>query len=346
MTTPTFTNIEKRAGVLDFLRRQLFEEPTLPHDVDLTGKTVVVTGSNTGIGFECARQLLDLGTSKLIMAVRNESKGQAARSALLSSHSSLPENSIEVWQLDLHSYDSITAFVERTKDLERLDIVILNAGISKQFFDLTPSTGHEETIQVNVISTALLAINLLPLLKLKNPPGQPGCLVIVSSDVASWAKFKERNSTPLLAALDKREAFSKIDRYPTSKLLAQLFVTELTRRVPSSVAVVTLPNPGWCYNTGLGHVSGGTIGERIVAIPRRILGRRPSVGARAVTDAAVHYGVEAHGQYSEDCKLQPKAPIFYKPEGDKLSKTLWDEVMAELSFAKVRDIIQELEKGN
>lgn len=101
MTSPIFVNIEKRAGLLSFLRRQLFEEPTLPRDVDLKGRTVVITGSNTGIGFECARQLLDLGTSKLIMAVHDESKEQKERSTLLSCGSSFQENSVEVWKLGM-----------------------------------------------------------------------------------------------------------------------------------------------------------------------------------------------------------------------------------------------------
>jgi FlaA1/EpsC-like NDP-sugar epimerase len=82
--TTTFNHPEKRAGVRAFLHRQLFVTPPLPHDVDLRGKTAIVTGSNAGIGLECARQLLDLGVSKLIIAVRNETKGEAARKNLLS----------------------------------------------------------------------------------------------------------------------------------------------------------------------------------------------------------------------------------------------------------------------
>ncbi|RYP48933.1 hypothetical protein DL768_005295 [Monosporascus sp. mg162] len=229
MAAPTFSNVDERAGLLSFLNRQLFEKPTLPQNVHLGRKTAIVTGSNTGIGLECARQLLDLGTSKLIIAVRDEFKGQAARANLLSGRSAHPDNTVEVWKLDLQSYDSITTFVERTKSLERLDIVVLNAGVMKQFFDLNPSTGHEETIQVNVLSTALLAILLLPVLKAKNSPDQPGRVAMVSSDGASWAKFGEKNSTPLLAALDEREAFDPVGRYSTSKLLNQLFVTELTK---------------------------------------------------------------------------------------------------------------------
>ncbi|KAI1260639.1 retinol dehydrogenase 12 [Xylariaceae sp. FL1019] len=343
MAAPTFTNVEKRATLSSFLHRQIFNTPTLPRNVDLTDKTVIVTGSNTGIGLECARQLLNLGLTKLIIAVRDQSKGERAKPVLSSGRS--PHNvTIEVWDLDLQSYDSITSFVDRAKNLERLDIVVLNAGISKQFFDLTPSTGHEETIQVNVISTVLLAILLLPIFKAKIWPGRPGRLVIVSSDTASWARFKKKSSPPLLPALDKPENFTNTDRYATSKLLGQLMVAELTKRTPSSVAIVTMPNPGWCYGTGLGHVPGGTWGDRIVSVPRRILGRHPSVGARVLTDAAVQHGAEAHGQYLEDCEIQPLAPLAYTSEGTRISEMLWQEIMRELSFAKVDNVLQELGK--
>ncbi|RYP62540.1 hypothetical protein DL769_007260 [Monosporascus sp. CRB-8-3] len=109
--------------------------------------------------------------------------------------------------------------MEGTKSLERLDIVVLNTSVWKQFFDVNQSTGHEEAIQSNVLSTTPLTILLVPVLKAKNSPDQPGRVTMVS-DVASRAKFK-KNSTPFLAALDKREALSRVDHYPTPKLLNQ-----------------------------------------------------------------------------------------------------------------------------
>ncbi|RYP29950.1 hypothetical protein DL767_006483 [Monosporascus sp. MG133] len=332
---------EKRATIARFLYRQFFVTPPLPHDVDLQGKTAMVTGSNTGLGLECARQLLDLGLSKLIIAVRDESKGHIARKGLLSGRK-LEDGAIEVWKLDLLSYDSIISLVERTKELHSLDIVVLNAGVMKKSYEVAASTGHEQTIQVNVLSTALLMILLLPILKTKTSAKDPGRIVVVSSDMASWAKFKERNTTPLLPAFDKPESFKLPDRYSTSRLLSQLFVTEIAKRVPSSVAIVTMPNPGLCYGTGLGRSPGGSAGDTIASFLKRIVGRSTAVGARAITDGAVNHGPEAHGQYLEDCRVQPKAPIVYKPEGDRLATLLWAEVMAELSFARVEDILQEL----
>lgn len=292
----------KNASIGRFFYRQLFLTPAIPHDMSLKGKTAIVTGSNTGIGLETARQLLDLGLSKLILAVRNESKGQRA-STKLSSGTNLEGGTIEVWQLDMLSYDSVVAFAERAKTLRRLDIAVLNAGIMKQIHDIAPSTGHEECIQVNFLSTALLTIILLPILKAKNTT-EPGHLVWVQSEVAAWTKFNEKDSMPLLPASDDPGNFDLFDRYGTSKLLGQLFVTELTKRVPSSVAIITIPSPGWCHGTNLGIVPGFHVAQLIVNGIKRILGRRVTFGARAVTDGAVQDS-DAHGQYLQECRIQP-----------------------------------------
>jgi len=343
---------EENATARRFFYRQFCLTPTLPHDVSLQGKTAIVTGANHGIGLETSRQLLDLGLSKLIIAVRNESKGKTARTNL-SQHRNLADDAIEVWKLDMLSYESIIAFVERVKTLERLDIAILNAGIMKQTYEVALSTGHEETIQVNYLSTALLAILLLPILKVKakakastnDAPNDTleAHLVWVQTEVASWAKFKEKDSAPLLAALDKPESFNVMDRYGSSKLLGQLFVTELAKRVPSSVAIITMPTPGWCHGTDLGVLPGFHILQTIVNCIKRIIGRKAEVGARVVTDASVHES-DAHGQYLQECNVQPKAAFVYKDDGGPVTQLLWKETMAELSFAGAEDIVRELSK--
>jgi NAD(P)-dependent dehydrogenase (short-subunit alcohol dehydrogenase family) len=297
---------KKRASQLAFLQRQLFRAPPVwtQKDVDLSGKTAIVTGSNTGLGFECSRQLLDLGLSKLILAVRSEDKGEEAKKALLVDRNSSKPPTIEVWKLDLSSYESITAFAERTKTLERLDITIHNAGLIKKTFNKNDSTGHEETVQVNYLALALFTLLLLPIIKEKNSPEQPGHLVLVSSDTAAWAAFKGKNSDPLFSGLDNSQIFDSRDQYATSKLLGQLFLTELVKRVPPSAAIINAPNPGLCKSS-LGREFDNPIERVLFSIFQLVLGRHGSVGARAFTDAAVKQGAESHGQYLEDGKVQP-----------------------------------------
>ncbi|KAL6862003.1 hypothetical protein J3F83DRAFT_746394 [Trichoderma novae-zelandiae] len=334
---------EKRASQLAFVQRQLFREPpaVTRDDADLSGKTAIVTGSNTGLGFDCSAQLLDLGLSRLILAVRSESKGEEAKKRLLEGRDSSSPPIIEVWKLDLSSYDSIVAFAERAKTLNRLDIAIHNAGLLKKSYEKNKSTGHEEMVQVNYLALALFTLLLLPVLEEKNTVEQPGHLSLVSSDTAAWAEFKEKTSVPLLAGLDKPESFKSQDQYATSKLLGQLFLSQLVKRVPLSSTIINAPNPGLCKSS-LGRDYDSLSDRLFFWVFYTLLGRQTAVGARAFTDAAVKQGPESHGQYLEDGKVQPMAPLVYSPKGMTIAERLWNETLEELAFAKVADIVRSL----
>ncbi|RDA93280.1 hypothetical protein CP533_2067 [Ophiocordyceps camponoti-saundersi (nom. inval.)] len=325
---------EKEASLSQYFYRQfLGKTKTLTRDdIDLEGKTAIVTGSNTGLGLEVARQLLDLGLRNLIMAVRDVSKGESARQYLYQGRQ--PESChIEIVRLDLSSYDSVMGFTQRVSELEFLDICVLNAGMFKATESFNPSTGIEEAIQVNYLSNALLMTLLTPILKEK-AKSHPGRLVLVSSDTAAWARFDERDSKPILAAFkQKGRAWDMQERYATTKLLGQLFLTELCQRVPSSVVTVNAANPGFCYGTELAREGNGTLLGFFVKIITRLIGKTCTMGALSIVHAAVGFGEEAHGQYIEDGEIRPMAPIIYKDEGKQLSQRLWEETMDELSFA-------------
>ncbi|KAL2835495.1 hypothetical protein BJY01DRAFT_223657 [Aspergillus pseudoustus] len=310
--------------------------------MDLSGKTAVVTGSNTGIGFECCKQLLELGVGRLIIAVRSLIKGERAKQQLLSNKAAA-NYQIVVCKLDLSSYDSILAFVDYTNTLDQLHIVINNAGVCKRAFALDPKTGHEESIQVNYIGNALLVILMIPVLQPKNPADRPGRITFVSSDTPAWAEFKEKDSTPLLKAFDKRESFKFGDRYATSKLLGQLFLKELAKHVPSSVVVINAPNPGLC-KSGLDRDFKGSVVGYAARFMQFLIARDAATGARALVDAAVNHGQASHGQYVEDGKVVPMAPFVYQPRGETIARQLWHETMEELAFAGVSEIISGLIK--
>lgn len=306
MATSFDVTPEERATMMAFFKRQWYNQPptTSPDAVSLKGQTAIITGGNTGLGFECSKQLLDLGLSRLIIAVRSTAKGEDARKSLLQGRKRQDaEQVVEVWALDLSSYESIQAFAQRASTLDQLQIVINNAGNCKATFGINPSTGHEDGVQTNYLSAALLAILLLPILQEKNSAQDPGRFVLVNSDTAAWAQFKERDSDSLLVALDKPENFRNDERYSTTKLLGQLFLTELTRRVPSSIAVINCVNPGLCSSSLSRDFTG--LNGIMYKLNLRVFGRTSEVGARALTDAAVNHGAESHGQYIEDGKLQP-----------------------------------------
>jgi NAD(P)-dependent dehydrogenase (short-subunit alcohol dehydrogenase family) len=142
------------------------------------GQTVIITGSNTGLGLEAARHFVRLDAARVVLAVRSLSKGEDAKASIEASTNR--KNVVEVWQLDMADYSSIKSFAAKCSSLERLDVVIANAGILKTTFE--ESDGVEVTIKVNVIGTFLLSISLFSILRnSRRKTGQTPRLVVTSS---------------------------------------------------------------------------------------------------------------------------------------------------------------------
>ncbi|OQE37254.1 hypothetical protein PENCOP_c010G00889 [Penicillium coprophilum] len=337
---------EKQASVPRFFYNQLTVKPVTVQGVSLAGKTALVTGSNSGVGLETSRQLLDLGLSKLILAVRSEERGQTAKKKL-SAGRNLSDDSIEVWNLDQSDYGSVVAFAERAKSLPRLDIVVLNIGIGNATRVFNPKTGHDEMIQVNYLSTALLTLLLLPIVKEKRAvQGGPSRITVVSSEVSAWTAFKEKESFPLLASLDQKNAkVDPLDRMMVSKLLGQFFLSYLASIVPPSVVIINAASPGSVHDSEFNREHDQTFSGAIAKIVMRRLANTAAVGARMITDAAVNHGQETHGEFLSFQKIVPLAPIIYTAEGKKISERLWKETEEELAFANLEEILRTISEG-
>jgi len=151
------------SAVLGFLYDTFFT--SLKYDPTpglLTGRTVIVTGSNVGLGFETAVHLGKLDPELLIIACRNLDKANVARDKVIA-RTGLAQDRVEVWALDLADFASVQAFAKRVNDdLDRLDVLCQNAGIATGKFGKTEN-GFEATIQVNGLATGLLALLTLPL---------------------------------------------------------------------------------------------------------------------------------------------------------------------------------------
>lgn len=121
-----------RAG-LSLLYSQFFVKLPIPAH-SFSGQTIIVTGSNTGLGLEAANHIVRLGASKVILAVRSISKGDDAKKDI--EVKTGRAGVVEIWELDLASYASVKEFAHRAEGLERLDAVLENAGISSHDFEL------------------------------------------------------------------------------------------------------------------------------------------------------------------------------------------------------------------
>lgn len=265
-------------------------------EADLSGKTLLITGSNSGIGLACAKIVPNYGVAHIIMAVRSIPKGEEAAASFRHAY---PNCNVEVWELDMLSYPSIEAFAERCNSLPRLDIAILNAGLgSGNVSRINSSTGHEETIQVNYISTTLLSALLLPILAVPSPtnPSEPGRLTIVGSGTAYFANFPNRTADPLLPSFDI--PFSGLsnasERYSVSKLLVCILTHKLSQYVSADKVIINTVEPGLTSGTSLHRDFTGP-GKYIMASMKKVSAKSPEEAAWTYIDAAAVHGKESHG---------------------------------------------------
>ena len=216
--------------------RNRFSAPTLQslENIPISGKTVLVTGASGGLGLEAARHYVRLGASHVILGVRSQSKGDEGKRNIISGISldRLESCLVEVWLLDLASFSSVQEFAKKaTQDLKTLDIAVLNAAVSKNNYSVTPD-GWEETLQVNMLSTTLLALLLLPKMRQSSQPDWTPRLSIVASrahqtipDGAEW-----QGAPNILKALNQESQFGGFgDRYSVSKLLVIYAAREIAK---------------------------------------------------------------------------------------------------------------------
>lgn len=306
-----------------FLSGQLFTRLHIEKR-DLSGQTIIVTGANIGLGKETARHLADMKPARLILAVRNTQKGQDAADDIKATSGCL---NVEVWELDLGNFSSVKAFAKRVNsDLQRLDVLIENAGIATDKWEQT-SDGYESTLQVNVIATTMLALLCMPKLRetVRNFRKEVR-LVLVGSEVHFWAQFVEQDAAKPIAELNKKEIFAPQDRYFVSKLLDMLVTREFGERLNSSAhpedksILVNCPNPGLCHSSLSRNDAGYSL-----YIMKLLLARSTEYGARNFVFAALADQTN-QGEYVTDCSFAEPSDYVISPKGKQTQKTVWSEL--------------------
>ncbi|KAF7193787.1 Short chain dehydrogenase atnD [Pseudocercospora fuligena] len=311
------------SDILQFMPGQLFQTPTLPN-TSFKGKTVVITGANTGLGFECAKQLIALGVSTLVLGCRSISKGEAARDSLQASKDS-KHTSVHVWQVDMADYSSVKAFSKRmASELPRLDALLVNAGISTNQYQV--AEGLESTLTVNVAAAFLLALLALPQLERTGAQFRTSThLTIVGSNVHAFAphqQLQQPGSGQVFSTLSDKHQADMASRYFLSKLIVMLCVRELASRVPSNRVIINCPSPGWCKTQLFRQDDGGFMGRNML----KLIGRTSEVGARCLT-SAIAADHDSHGQYLSECQVKNTSVFVRSPEGRHLQKPLFEELL-------------------
>jgi NAD(P)-dependent dehydrogenase (short-subunit alcohol dehydrogenase family) len=224
------------------------------------GRTVIVTGANSGLGLVTARELARVG-ARTILAVRNVDKGQAAAAQMT--------GDVEVRSLDLQDLASIKSFAD---GVSGADVLINNAGIMAVPFALT-ADGFESQIGTNHLGHFALTNLLLPRLTDR--------VVTVSSfmHTIGYVSLKDLNwkSRPYLAW----------PAYGQSKLANLLFTSELQRKLSAAGSPVRAlaAHPGYSATNLQGH-TGNRFGSRIWDAGNRIFATDADFGARQTLYAA------------------------------------------------------------
>ncbi|KAK4548089.1 hypothetical protein LTR36_010809 [Oleoguttula mirabilis] len=299
------------------------------------GRTIVVTGSNTGVGFEASVKFVQLGAARVILAVRSIKKGEDARMQI--EQRTGRKGVAEVWELDMLDYGSIKAFAARVdEEVERLDIAVLNAGIFMATFQKS-SYGWEKVLQVNVLSTSLLGLLLLPKLKASKTADFTPVLELVSSgnhfNVTTLATDPDSGAAGPLETYNHPATFNAITQYNISKLfleyghagLAALATSPATGK--PDVTVVSIC-PG-ATKSNLARDNTAWYMRAALFIFALLFQRSTEEGARTYISGAA-LGEKGHGQFWQDDRISEPAPLLSGEKGEKLQAQVWHEIVVAL----------------
>jgi NAD(P)-dependent dehydrogenase (short-subunit alcohol dehydrogenase family) len=279
---------------------------------DQTGKTIVVTGANTGLGFEAAKTLAGKG-ARVLLGCRSQSKAQAAKDNILAA---FPKADVVIVELDLGSLASIKKAAEQINQEPRLDVLINNAGIMVPPLEYTQD-GFESQFGVNHLGPFALTSLLLDKIR-----------ATANARIVSTASIAHKNGKINFDDINAKKSYSAIKRYSQSKIANLYFGYELQRRLDAigddTISVVAHP--------------GVADTELTRYIPKPFLLFMPVLklffnsaeeGAWPTLCAATMASVKG-GEYYGPCKLGEIAGPAIKVRSNRLShneavaKKLWD----------------------
>ena len=250
---------------------------------DQSGRVAIVTGANSGIGYEAAAVLADKG-AHVVLAVRNLDKGNDAAERITSKS---PNAVVTVQELDLTSLDNIRKAADELRaNFPRIDLLINNAGVmytekasTKDGFELQFGTNHLGHFAL----TGQLLDNMLPI---------EGSRVVTVSSVGHRIRAKIHFDD-----LNLDRNYNRVVAYGQSKLANLLFTYELARRLKAKGAPTTAlaAHPGAADTDLLRNMPGG-IRQVSQFFWSNFIAQGPDMGAEPTLRAAADPGAQ-NGQY-------------------------------------------------
>jgi len=302
-------------GWMRLLHEFYFKGGVCNSDKRLDGKTVVITGANTGIGLETSVDLASRG-ARVVMACRSLQRSQVALEQVKTRAKS---NNVVLMKLDLGSMDSIDEFAEEFRRQEkRLDILVNNAGIMAVPKSKT-ADGFESQIGINHLGHFLLTNLLLDMIE----ESGPGARIVTVSSLAH-RRGMHFNVSDLMM---EEKKYDKMEQYANSKLANILFTKELAVQLKDSGVTTYAVHPG-LVQTDLFRSIGATWFENVFMFfthftPLSYILKTPTEGAQTTICCAVSDDFASQtGQYYADCEV---SPLLVPQASDQvLAKQLWD----------------------
>ncbi|XP_009004465.1 retinol dehydrogenase 12 isoform X1 [Callithrix jacchus] len=283
--------------------RKFFAGGVCRTNVQLPGKVVVITGANTGIGKETARELARRG-ARVYIACRDVLKGESAASEI---RADTKNSQVLVRKLDLSDTKSIRAFAEGfLAEEKQLHVLINNAGVMMCPYSKT-ADGFETHLGVNHLGHFLLTYLLLERLKVS----APARVVNVSSVVHHVGNIHFHD-------LQSEKRYSRSFAYCHSKLANVLFTRELAKRLQGTGVTTYAVHPGIVRSELVRHSS-------LLCLLWRLFSpfvKTAREGAQTSLHCALAEGLEPlSGKYFSDCKRTWVSP---RARNNKTAERLWN----------------------
>jgi NAD(P)-dependent dehydrogenase (short-subunit alcohol dehydrogenase family) len=274
----------------------------------MTGKVAVITGANSGIGFECASAMAGLG-AKVVMVCRNQTRGESAKAKI---QRRFPMAAVDLLLCDMSDLHAVRSLSDRIlATYPRVDRLVLNAGVLLNVRETSPQ-GFEKTFATNLLGPILLAESLVPALQRAK-----GARII---QVTSGGMYTQRLDLQIIQGT--KGDYDGVVAYAQTKR-AQVILNELwAERLEAMDIEVYAMHPGWADTPGVQNSL-----PRFHTLLKRWL-RSPTEGADTLLWLAATQDVDGEsGDLFFDRKVRAKVILPWTRSSQREKQALWDLCM-------------------
>jgi NAD(P)-dependent dehydrogenase (short-subunit alcohol dehydrogenase family) len=291
---------------------------TVENMPDLKGKILVVTGGNSGLGYESVKAFAEKG-AEVVLVSRTIEKGEKAKNEILEV---IPDGKIELMQLDLGDLDSVRSFVASfKKKYKKLDVLLNNAGIMMTPY-FTTKDGFEGQFGTNHLGHFALTGLLMDVIL-----STPGSRVVNVSSGAHRNGDMDFNNLQF----ENGEGYKSMKAYGRSKLSNLLFTYELQRKLEAAnkETIAVAAHPGVAMTNLANHLQGKFLFKVLTPLFKR-MAQDQAMGALPQIRASVDPQVKGSEYYGPDGKREWKGYPVVVPSNEAShsredAASLWEE---------------------